>query len=93
MIHGTCIEEGSLIEKCPNTEFFRVRVWTLFMQWLCSVTAASKALTATSGVRFECPKNSRILQANQFHNQLELKNDTVKPFIVVKRGSTTTWVK
>ena len=63
MIHGTCIEEGSLIEKCPNTEFFRVLVWTLFTQWLCSVTATSIALTAISGVRFDRPKNCQILQA------------------------------
>ena len=26
--------EWSLREKCANTEFFLVRIWTLFTQWL-----------------------------------------------------------
>ena len=25
---------SSLREKCPNTEFFLVRIWALFIQWL-----------------------------------------------------------
>ena len=25
---------SSLREKCPNTEFFLVRIWTFFTQWL-----------------------------------------------------------
>ena len=32
----------TLREKCPNTEFFLVCIWTLFTQWRCTLCVSSK---------------------------------------------------
>ena len=35
------MHDGTLREKCPNTELFLVRIWTLFTQWYSGTETSS----------------------------------------------------